>query len=59
MTTQTLTPAEEAFVVLSNHCVACPNCRPDPDRPQDKRECGEAKPLYRTWWNLRREEVRR
>ncbi|MFD3498768.1 hypothetical protein [Streptomyces sp. NPDC058678] len=57
MTTLTLTPAKEAFVELSEHCVACPDCRPDPERPQVKRECTEAGELYRVWFGLWREEV--
>lgn len=58
MTTPTLTPAKEAFVEMSDHCVACPDCRPDPERPDVKRECAEARELYRVWYDLWRKEAR-
>lgn len=58
MTTQTLTAAKEAFVELSEHCVDCPDCRPNPERPDAKRECSEAEALYRAWFILWRKEVR-
>lgn len=57
MTTQTLTPAQEAFVALSDHCVTCPDCRANPERPDVKRECSEAEVLYRAWFIIWRKEV--
>jgi hypothetical protein len=58
MSTLTLTPAKAAFVSLSEHCVACPDCRPDPEQAKAKAECAEAARLYRVWWPLWRKEVR-
>lgn len=58
MTTQVLSPAEEAFAVLSSHCAECPDCRPDPERPETKAECPRAASLYRAWWNLWTKETR-
>lgn len=57
MSTLTLTPAKAAFVDLSEHCVACPDCRPNPEQPETKTECTVAEALYRTWFDLWRKEV--
>lgn len=57
MSTLTLTPAKAAFVVLSEHCVECRDCRPDPEQAETKPECPEAARLYRIWWPLWRKEV--
>ncbi len=59
MTTEVLSPAQGAFVSLSEHCVACVDCRPDPDRPKVKAKCAEAAELYRVWFDLWAVEVRR
>lgn len=57
---QTLTPAQEAFVVLSVHCIECPGCKVDLDRPDDEiPECPTAEALYRAWFILWRKEIRR
>jgi hypothetical protein len=59
MTPQTLTAAQEAFGDLADHCILCPGCKVDVDRPDDPPECPEAEALYRAWFILWRKEVRR
>ncbi|MFF5004120.1 hypothetical protein ACFY3G_14895 [Streptomyces phaeochromogenes] len=59
MTAQTLTPAGEAFVALADHCIECPGCKVDLDRPDETPECPAAEALYRAWFIIWREEVRR
>jgi putative hemolysin len=56
MTVETLTRAQEAFVALANHCVGCPDCKVNLDRPQETRGCPTAQTLYRAWRPLWREE---
>ncbi|WP_329336029.1 hypothetical protein OG252_12940 [Streptomyces sp. NBC_01352] len=57
-TISTLPPAKAAFVDLSEHCVRCRDCRPNPKPGDTKPECQEAAKLYRAWFDLWREEVR-
>ncbi len=57
MSVQTLTPEQAAFVALSEHCFACPDCRPDPERSETKSACPKAEELYRTWFDLWRREA--
>lgn len=57
MTTLTLTPEQAAFVEMSEHCFACPGCRPNPEQAVTKPECPEADELYRVWFDLWRKEV--
>lgn len=59
MTPQTLTPAQEAFGELADHCILCPGCKVDLDRPDDPPECPKAMEFYRAWFILWRKEVRR
>jgi hypothetical protein len=59
MSTETLTPAQEAFVALADHCIGCPVCKVDLDRPKDARDCPTAQDLYRAWRKLWRQEVGR
>lgn len=59
MTPQTLTPAEEAFVALADHCILCPGCKVDMDRPDSPPKCPEAEGLYRAWSILWRKEISR
>jgi hypothetical protein len=58
MTAQTLTPAKEAFVALADHCILCPDCKVDLDRPHEKPDCSKAAELYRAWFTLWRKEAR-
>ena len=58
MTTLTLSPAQSAFVALSDHCVRCSDCRPAPDHTAETPGCLEAERLYRTWWHLWNEAER-
>lgn len=59
MRTATLTQAEEAFVALVGHCIHCPGCKVDMDRPDETPECPEAEALYRVWFIHWRKETRR
>lgn len=59
MTTPTLSPAQSAFVALSDHCVRCSGCRPATSRAVASTGCLEAERLYRTWWRLWNEVGRR
>lgn len=56
---QTLTPAQEAFVALADHCIECPGCKVDLDRTDEQPECPTAEALYRAWFDIWRKEVRR
>lgn len=57
MTVATVTPAEEAFVSLVDHCIHCLSCKVDPDRPDTPPKCPEAERLYRAWFILWRKEI--
>lgn len=59
MSVDTLTPAQQAFGVLADHCILCPGCKVDVDRPDDPPECSEAMELYRAWFILWRKGVQR
>jgi hypothetical protein len=59
MSTETLTPAQEAFVALSDHCMACPGCKVDLDQPKKTDDCPTAQNLYKAWLTLWREEKSR
>ncbi len=52
MTAQTLTPEQEAFIALADHCIDCTECRPDPESPEEGLGCPTATTLYRAWWSL-------
>lgn len=48
-------PVEEAFSVLTDHCLACAVCRPDVDRPAAEAPlCAVAEGLRRAWSRARR-----
>jgi len=59
MSTDTLTPARQAFGELADHCILCPGCKVNVDRPDDPPKCADASALYRAWFILWRKEVRR
>lgn len=45
-----MSAADTALVALGDHCIGCPDCQPDVDRPEVARpECPEAMRLYRDW----------
>ncbi|MDH6628756.1 hypothetical protein M2271_006589 [Streptomyces sp. LBL] len=59
MSTETLTPVQEAFIALVDHCTGCPDCKATPALPDKTPECPKAESLYRAWFILWRKETRR
>ena len=53
-----MSAADTALVALADHCIDCPGCTPDVDRPEEPRPtCPEGMHLYRAWRQACREDT--
>jgi len=52
------TPVQEALIALGDHCVRCPDCKPEwhGETPIHK-PCPAADELYKTWRQRRRDQL--